>query len=193
MARLMSVAMTEQAVLDRTKTVTRRAGWLHAKPGDHLVLVRKAMGREPGEPVVRLAEVEVMSVHREPLGMLSPSWGRWQYGAEEVAREGFPGMEPDEFVRRFFTEAQGMTLDDSITRISWRYLNTIPKGRIWTDDARLPNGVTRITVKRCCNGCGRRLGDVHDHELDHAMAGLPLPDVTAECGCSPLRAEGPTP
>jgi len=30
----MSVAFTEQAVIERRKTVTRRKGWLFVKPGD---------------------------------------------------------------------------------------------------------------------------------------------------------------
>lgn len=67
MPRLMSVAMTEQAVVDRIKTVTRRKGWWLDKNGRHLVkvgdrltLCRKVMGRKPGEPLVRLAEVEVV-------------------------------------------------------------------------------------------------------------------------------------
>lgn len=38
MPRLMSVAFTEQAVRDRTKTVTRRKGWTFLKPGDRLTL-----------------------------------------------------------------------------------------------------------------------------------------------------------
>ena len=55
MSRLMSVSMTEQAVVDRAKTVTRRKGWWTDKhgrrllrPGDRLTLVRKAMGRKLG-------------------------------------------------------------------------------------------------------------------------------------------------
>lgn len=41
MSRLMSVSLTEQAVRDRTKTVTRRLGWRFLKPGDTLTLCRK--------------------------------------------------------------------------------------------------------------------------------------------------------
>ncbi len=43
----------------------------------------------------------------------------------------------------------------------------------------------RITVQRCCNGCGRSLGDATDDELNAAVAGAPLPDVRDECGCAP--------
>lgn len=124
MSRLMSVAFTEQAVIERRKTVTRRKGWRFLNPGDHLMLVRKAMGRKPGEPLVRLAEVEVVSVRREPLSLLTVAvFGIPVYGVREVRLEGFPGMKPAEFVRRYFTEAQGMTEDDMVTRIEWRYLS----------------------------------------------------------------------
>lgn len=114
MPRLMSVAYTEQAVLDRSKTVTRRLGWLHAKPGDRLTLCRKVMGRKPGEPLVRLVDVEVVTVTRERLDTIT---------ADDVAREGFPGMTPAEFIDRFFVQAQGIGPDQPVTRIEWRYLD----------------------------------------------------------------------
>lgn len=44
-------------------------------------------------------------------------------------------------------------------------------------------GITRVTVKRSCNGCGSTLGDATTTELDAAIDGAPLPDVTLECGC----------
>ncbi len=126
MSRLMSVAFTEQAVIERRKTVTRRKGWWLDKngkrlllPGDRLTLCRKVMGRKKGEPLVRLAEVEVVAVTRHCLaGLLI---GADRYG--EMQREGFPGMDTREFVRRYFVEAQGMSIYDEVTRIEWRYLD----------------------------------------------------------------------
>ena len=56
-------------------------------------------------------------------------------------------------------------------------------GRTWTPDSRNAEGWRTIHVKRCCNGCGRELGDPWPEELDAACNGWPLPDVTAECGC----------
>jgi hypothetical protein len=109
----MSVSFTEQAVRDRTKTVTRRKGWLTLKPGDRLVLCRKVMGRKPGEPLDRIASVEVVDVRREPLYWIT---------TDDVAREGFPGMSVDAFVDEFFVKAQGMSLSDEVTRIEWRYI-----------------------------------------------------------------------
>lgn len=81
MARLMSVAMTTQAVIERRKTVTRRKGWTFLKPGYRLTLCRKVMGRKPGEPLVRLAEVEVVSVRRERLRALTDDL---DYGCAEI-------------------------------------------------------------------------------------------------------------
>lgn len=113
MPRLMSVAFTEQQVRDRIKTVTRRKGWEFLKAGDRLTLCRKVMGRKPGEPIERIAEVEVVGVSRERLDEMTPA---------EVALEGFPGMAPVEFIHRYFIEAQAMSWHDWVTRIEWRYL-----------------------------------------------------------------------
>lgn len=128
MPRLMSVAMTKQAVVERRKTVTRRKGWWTdkngrriLKPGDRLTLCEKVQGRKPGEPLVRLCDVEVVSVTRESLYGLLVSANRHL----EVEREGFPGMPPEMFVRRFFIEAQGMSERDWVTRIEWRYLDEV--------------------------------------------------------------------
>jgi len=122
----MSVAFTEAAVRDRTKTVTRRKGWLFLKPGDRLTLCRKVMGRK-GAPLVRIAEVEVVDVRREPLRRLTEEdWDGFptQYALEEVAAEGFPRMRPEEFVDQFFIRAQKLYPDrDIVTRIEWRYLD----------------------------------------------------------------------
>lgn len=71
MPRLMSVAYTADAVIERRKTVTRRKGWQFLKPGDRLTLCRKVQGRRKGEPLDRLAEVEVVSVRREQLRRMS--------------------------------------------------------------------------------------------------------------------------
>lgn len=127
MSRLMSVSMTEQAVVERRKTVTRRKGWWKDKngrrilnAGDRLTLCRKVMGRKPGEPLVRLAEVEVVSVRRERLGLMLDDPA---YGLVEVYAEGVGDTHnADEFIREFFTDAQRISPMDDVTRIEWRYL-----------------------------------------------------------------------
>jgi hypothetical protein len=132
MPRLMSVAMTTDAVIERRKTVTRRKGWWTdkrgrrlLKPGDTLTLCRKVQGRKPGEPIERLAEVEVIDIRREPLCAVGGPYAYDQNGGilwPEVIAEGFPDMSPTEFMRRFFIDAQGMGAMDDVTRIKWVYL-----------------------------------------------------------------------
>jgi hypothetical protein len=126
MPRLMSVAFTEKAVVERRKTVTRRKGWLFLQPGDRLTLCRKVQGRKRKdgtvEQLVRLAEVEVVSVIRCELGMVR--------APGELTREGFPELEAwpgafqgaVKFIERYF-EPQGLRWGDQVTRIEWRYLD----------------------------------------------------------------------
>lgn len=143
MARLMSVALTEDAVRERRKTVTRRLGWGMVRAGDELRLVRKAMGRsrvgDDGvryvEPLVDVARVRVVSVTRVRLDTITDA---------DVDREGFgpygdpyphqdwwpPGTVPPAEVHghaahrfvSFFTAAMRCTPDTMVTRIEWEYL-----------------------------------------------------------------------
>ncbi len=127
MARLMSVSLTEPAVVDRTKTVTRRLGWKFLKRGDRLTLCRKVMGRRKGDPLVRLAEVEVVDVRRERV---------WDITDDDIARE---GVDPEWFEEYFedtrqpgqvawvawFCEQMDCAPDDEVTRIEWRYLDEV--------------------------------------------------------------------
>jgi hypothetical protein len=122
----MSVAYTADAVIERRKTVTRRIGWTFLKPGDTLTLCRKVQGRRRRdgtvEPLERLAEVEVLSVTREPLEWLYRDDEPGSYARDEVDAEGFPDLSPREFVRRFFLDAQKLDLSTEVTRVEWRYL-----------------------------------------------------------------------
>lgn len=118
----MSVAFTEGAVRGRRKTVTRRKGWEFLKPGDRLTLCRKVMGRRNGEPLVRIAEVEVVSVRREHLHnmTLDPV-----YGKQEVELEGCSPMSPEDFVYHYFEWKQKIPRETEVTRIEWRYLEDL--------------------------------------------------------------------
>jgi hypothetical protein len=109
----MSVALTEDAVVARRKTVTRRKGWLFAKPGDRLTLCRKVMGRKAGEPLVRLAEVEIVRVEREPLIEITTA---------DVRREGFTEPWTADMFIQFFCQHVGGPISQLVTRIEWRYL-----------------------------------------------------------------------
>jgi hypothetical protein len=120
MPRLMSVALTEDAVRERRKTVTRRLGWQFLRPSDRLTLCRKVMGRfhrqADGtlEPLVRIAEVEVVAVRRELLEDMP---------LDDLAREGFPEWTAIRQFVEFFCEHMRCAPDVEVTRIEWRYLD----------------------------------------------------------------------
>jgi hypothetical protein len=107
MPRLMAVALTVPQVRGRSKTVTRRDGWLMLGPGDPLTLCEKARGRKNGELLVRIADVQVVSVRREPLDAITP---------QDVAAEGFPDMTPEEFVSFFTGTHKGCEPGTVVTR-----------------------------------------------------------------------------
>lgn len=54
--------------------------------------------------------------------------------------------------------------------------------RPWTPHE-VRDGKKILHVKRCCEQCGREIGDVNEQELEAAVAGRRLPDVRDECGC----------
>jgi len=114
MPRLMSVSLTEDQVRARTKSVTRRAGWTFLQPGERLTLCRKVMGRRRGEPLVRIVDVEVLDIRREPLGAIT---------VDDVHAEGFPDMTPAQFIEFFCSTHKGCTPSTEVTRIRWRYLD----------------------------------------------------------------------
>lgn len=122
--RNMSFALTEQQVLHRTKSVTRRVGWLMLQPGHMVQPVRKGMGLRPGEKIVRLGgPVRITNVRREPLRMLTDDT---DYGFAETALEGFPEPHawhwPSEFVRMFCSTHKGCMPETIITRIAFEYI-----------------------------------------------------------------------
>jgi len=105
--RNISFSLTEAQFLDGSKTVTRRLGWANLKPGDRLMACRKCMGLKPGEKIVRLGEIEVVSVRREPLDFMlfsSSVDDRSAYGDAEATLEGFPNLVGWEFVGMFCHE-----------------------------------------------------------------------------------------
>lgn len=120
--RNMSFAMTEHQILEQSKTVTRRMGWLKLKPGDLLQPVRKGMGLKKGEKVVKLGcPIRVVQAHQEPLCVMNGGG----YGFQECVLEGFPEMFPWQFIEMFCKSHKGCTPESSPTRIAFEYTNPI--------------------------------------------------------------------
>lgn len=122
MPRNMSFALTTAQFKARTKTVTRRAGWLCLKAGDIVCGVVKSQGIKPGEKIERLGMIRVTDVRREPLRRLIDDV---DYGFAETEREGFadgPNSFPSVFVDFFCLSHKGCTPQTTITRIEYEYL-----------------------------------------------------------------------
>lgn len=122
MARLMSFALTAAQIRARSKTVTRRVGWRHARRGMEAQPVAKGQGLKRGETVDRIGGlIRFVDVRREPLAAILT----YPDPAAEVAAEGFPGMRPEDFVA-LVARANGCTPDTRVTRIAFEYLPEAP-------------------------------------------------------------------
>jgi len=113
--RLISFAMTKPQILAQTKTVTRRTGWATLRAGTLLQPVDRVMGfRAPQKPKHLGPPIRVVSVRRERLDAIT---------AEDVEREGMPGVSPQEFVSVFCRAMRMRCLPSQIvTRIEFGYL-----------------------------------------------------------------------
>lgn len=121
--RNMSFALTTDAILEGSKDVTRRMGWLFLKPGDFIRPVRKCMGLKPGERLDVLTDpLLVVSVTREPLRRMLDEI---DYGFIECAREGFAYHSeykyPSAFVDMFCASHKGCTPESIVTRIEFKH------------------------------------------------------------------------
>lgn len=110
--RLMSFALTTDQILNQTKTVTRRKGWLHIKIWETIQPVNKCMGLKPGESPLRLGPpIRILSVRREPINAITQ---------EDVIREGFPEWTPEQFIQ-MYCRYNKCKPDDLCTRIEFTY------------------------------------------------------------------------
>lgn len=126
----MSCSMTVDAVRDHTKTVTRRHvdTWRNLKAGDQLTLIEKGMGLPKGAKQVVLAEVEIVSVRVEAIGLVRHCFADFDCHLE-VAREGMRHLSPSEFITMWL-RGHGYSArvndarrgDTPCRRIEWRYL-----------------------------------------------------------------------
>jgi len=112
--RNMSFSMTTEQVRNKTKTVTRRFGWWDLKPGTKLWAVEKSQGLKKGEHVVRICQIEVVSVRKEQVQDVT---GR----PDEVKKEGFPFMATATFAG-FLCKIGHCNYCDDVNRIEFKYL-----------------------------------------------------------------------
>ncbi len=113
MPRNISFMLTTKQLLDGSKTVTRRIGWKFLKAGDQLMACEKCQGLGKGGKLNRYGLIQVKSVVREPLNHIQQ---------DDCIKEGFPEMEPGEFVEFFCHTHRGCKPKTHITRIEFEKL-----------------------------------------------------------------------
>jgi hypothetical protein len=111
--RNMSFALTTAQMYARTKTVTRRLGWDDLKPGDRVMACEKCQGLGKGGTIKRIGVIECVS--NRPVRLDTDTT------PGECALEGFPGMEPMQFVRMFI-EHTGCRFNTVVRRIEFKFV-----------------------------------------------------------------------
>jgi hypothetical protein len=124
----MSCSATKEAVRNRTKTVTRRLAWDDLWNDEEIILVEQAQGLKKGDHQVPLARVAIASTRSEPLNRLEKEP---EYGRAEMILEGFPDMDPSDFITMFvrMNKLAGKTYSPRsqvVNRIEWVYLPWSP-------------------------------------------------------------------
>lgn len=110
MPRNMSFALTTEQYKNGTKDVTRRLGWANLKPGEIFNAVEKCQGLKKGEKVKYLGQNVCVSNRPEPLNAITK---------EDCIREGFPDLEPEQFVE-FFSKHNKCGPDQIVSRIEFK-------------------------------------------------------------------------
>jgi len=116
--RNISFSLTTEQFKARTKTVTRRLGWLFLKEGDVLMGCEKCQGIKKGEKINRLGRIRVVSVSRERVDTMEDA----HYGKDEARKEGFPEMDGTQFIF-MFCRHMFCHPSDRVTRIEFEYLD----------------------------------------------------------------------
>ena len=130
-----SFSATKEQFRARRKHVTRRLDkslhLYHKKPGDILTGIEKAQGLKKGEHVVRMGEIVVLEVGREPLDEIIKRPLRydtlrstWMY-RDETSLEGFPELSPKQFVE-MFCKMNKCKPETEVTRILFDYVDVQP-------------------------------------------------------------------
>lgn len=114
--RQMSFMLTSEPMLARTKTVTRRLGWVKLKRGDLIQAVEQSQGLKKGSAVKKLGVIRIVSVRREEIGAIRTQ------GQKECDAEGFPNLSPNQFCAMF---RRHMNVPETaiVTRIEFEHTN----------------------------------------------------------------------
>ena len=112
MPRNISFFYTTEQIKNRTKTVTRRIGWDFLKVGDILNACEKCQGLKKDEKIKVICQIRIVDVRKERLSEITK---------KEIRLEGFPGMDPFEFIT-MFVKHMDCRFNSIINRIEFEYI-----------------------------------------------------------------------
>lgn len=121
--------------------------------GDALMACEKCQGLKPGDSLVRLGEIIVVSVRREPLNRMTADAA---YGRAEAIREGFPEMSGGQFVDMFCKHMKCLPAQ-IVTRIEFRHANAYVHVRVLWCKLRYGHEPTTWQCIDRCKRCGRTI------------------------------------
>ena len=110
--RNMSFSMTTEQARNKTKGVTRRQGWWHAKPGELIQQGEKGMGLKKGEKVKKIHVIRLTDVRAEPLENITLA---------DVILEGFPDWSREDFIE-FYCDTHKILPRELCNRIAFGYV-----------------------------------------------------------------------
>lgn len=129
MPRNMSFMLTKEQVRNRTKTVTRRLGWWFLRGDEILNAVEQCQGLKKGAKIKRINLIQVVDTRPERL---------CEIDQRDCILEGFPDMNPDQFIEMFCSSHRGCQPETVINRIKFKYIhNGITIMEAKTNDNRL--------------------------------------------------------
>jgi hypothetical protein len=97
------------------KTVTRRLGWWFLQSGDLLNVANRCMGFKKGEKMTKYGQIVVLSSQKKRLKAMTQ---------EECQKEGFPGMNPTQFIQMFCAMHRTKHCNPStaVNRVEFRHI-----------------------------------------------------------------------
>ncbi|WP_417795879.1 hypothetical protein [Terasakiella pusilla] len=115
--RNMSFYMTYDAFVEKRKTVTRRFAWADAQVGEVFQGVEKSQGLKAGENLNRLHLIRIVSNVPEKASAIC----NYPNSLEELAKEGFTDITPNEFVD-MLCKAHKKKPSDIVNRIEFEFV-----------------------------------------------------------------------
>lgn len=115
--RAMSFKLTTDQMRRATKTVTRRLGWEQLRVGEQISACVQCMGLKRGQHREEIGVIEITAITREPLDAITKA---------DCIAEGFPKLNPPQFVAMFCDHHPGCTPATIVTRIEFKHLAAAP-------------------------------------------------------------------